>query len=222
MSSPIYSSQKKEDRRKSYSDTTRPSKETPSHLLLYKTQICRAYTKHGKCRYSSKCQFAHGQSELRDATHHPKFRTAKCKFFYETGICPFGESCAFLHGSETKQRSKSHETDTTQENLLPRSFFDDPVYEPSKTKRRNSDNYAKPASLINIGTSSDWSKKNETLDMHSRRSSAILDDYRQDKSEHYQLFPETFKFQESIWSPIGQSGVSISLKYPSSSEIRES
>lgn len=32
---------------------------------LYKTELCRAFSKDGFCRYNSKCQFAHGLEELR-------------------------------------------------------------------------------------------------------------------------------------------------------------
>lgn len=33
---------------------------------MYKTRNCRSFIVSGKCRYGSKCQFAHGIEELRD------------------------------------------------------------------------------------------------------------------------------------------------------------
>lgn len=41
-------------------------------LGLYKTELCRSWEEKGTCRYGSKCQFAHGQDELRDVPRHPK------------------------------------------------------------------------------------------------------------------------------------------------------
>merc|ERR1739838_1231367 len=31
----------------------------------YKTELCRPFSEHGTCKYGEKCQFAHGQAELR-------------------------------------------------------------------------------------------------------------------------------------------------------------
>lgn len=43
-------------------------------LGLYKTELCRSWEEKGTCRYGSKCQFAHGEEELRKVARHPKVR----------------------------------------------------------------------------------------------------------------------------------------------------
>ena len=41
-------------------------------LGLYKTELCRSWEEKGSCRYGAKCQFAHGEEELRTVSRHPK------------------------------------------------------------------------------------------------------------------------------------------------------
>lgn len=64
---------------------------------LYKTELCRSFTETGTCRYGHKCQFAHGQHELRPVVRHPKYKTETCKKFATTGHCPYGTRCRFIH-----------------------------------------------------------------------------------------------------------------------------
>jgi len=64
---------------------------------LYKTELCRSFVETGMCRYGSKCQFAHGQSELRPVLRHPKYKTDFCKTFHTIGTCPYGTRCRFIH-----------------------------------------------------------------------------------------------------------------------------
>ncbi|KAI9995953.1 hypothetical protein PInf_013131 [Phytophthora infestans] len=54
---------------------------------LYKTELCKHFTENGSCRYGSKCQFAHGEEELRGVLRHPKYKTTRCKAFLSTGKC---------------------------------------------------------------------------------------------------------------------------------------
>lgn len=69
---------------------------------LYKTELCRGYEEEGSCRYGSKCQFAHGMSELRPVQRHPKYKTEICKTFWERGECPYGKRCCFVHNEVEK------------------------------------------------------------------------------------------------------------------------
>lgn len=48
-------------------------------LGLYKTELCRSWEEKGTCRYGSKCQFAHGEEELRKVARHPKYKTEICR-----------------------------------------------------------------------------------------------------------------------------------------------
>lgn len=41
-------------------------------LGLYKTELCRSWEEKGSCRYGPKCQFAHGEEEIRKVARHPK------------------------------------------------------------------------------------------------------------------------------------------------------
>lgn len=63
----------------------------------YKTELCRAYTEHGACRYGDKCQFAHGREDLRTVARHPKYKTDLCRTYHSTGLCPYGPRCHFIH-----------------------------------------------------------------------------------------------------------------------------
>ena len=45
---------------------------------LYKTELCRSWEEKGSCRYGSKCQFAHGEDELRQVQRHPKVSFMHC------------------------------------------------------------------------------------------------------------------------------------------------
>jgi len=64
---------------------------------LYKTELCRSFCETGACRYGHKCQFAHGEHELRPVMRHPKYKTETCKTFSNTGTCPYGNRCRFIH-----------------------------------------------------------------------------------------------------------------------------
>lgn len=65
---------------------------------LYKTEICRSFTENGGfCKYGSKCQFAHGEEELRPVRRHPRYKTKLCRNFSATGRCPYEQRCRFIH-----------------------------------------------------------------------------------------------------------------------------
>lgn len=49
-------------------------------LGLYKTELCRSWEEKGSCRYGTKCQFAHGEDELRKVQRHPKVRLLRVIF----------------------------------------------------------------------------------------------------------------------------------------------
>ncbi|PPQ66103.1 hypothetical protein CVT26_010904 [Gymnopilus dilepis] len=66
-------------------------------LGLYKTELCRSWEEKGSCRYGAKCQFAHGEDELRKVQRHPKYKTEICKTFWVSGSCPYGKRCCFIH-----------------------------------------------------------------------------------------------------------------------------
>ncbi|XP_006627714.2 mRNA decay activator protein ZFP36 [Lepisosteus oculatus] len=63
----------------------------------YKTELCRSYQENRTCKYGNKCQFAHGEAELRGQYRHPKYKTEACRTFYNFGYCPYGSRCHFIH-----------------------------------------------------------------------------------------------------------------------------
>ncbi|KAJ1564203.1 hypothetical protein HK096_009142 [Nowakowskiella sp. JEL0078] len=71
---------------------------------LYKTELCRSWEETGYCRYGSKCQFAHSETELRQIDRHPKYKTEMCKTFWEKGTCPYGKRCCFVHTDRNLQK----------------------------------------------------------------------------------------------------------------------
>jgi len=77
-------------------------KKTKFNTRLYKTELCRSWTELGYCPYGdSRCQFAHGKSELRPVIRHKKYKTVKCKNFL-AGYCPYGSRCCFIHSEEVE------------------------------------------------------------------------------------------------------------------------
>ncbi|KAI0003726.1 hypothetical protein BJV74DRAFT_793355 [Russula compacta] len=86
-------------------------------LGLYKTELCRSWEEKGTCRYGPKCQFAHGEDEIRKVSRHPKvvpsslplsqgpvltsyltqYKTEICRTFWVSGSCPYGKRCCFIH-----------------------------------------------------------------------------------------------------------------------------
>lgn len=65
---------------------------------LYKTEICRSFSENnGFCKYGTKCQFAHGEAELRPVRRHPRYKTKLCRNFSASGSCPYDARCRFIH-----------------------------------------------------------------------------------------------------------------------------
>ncbi|CAK9439731.1 uncharacterized protein LODBEIA_P38310 [Lodderomyces beijingensis] len=65
---------------------------------LYKTELCGPFMKTGTCTYGSKCQFAHGEEELKHVERPPKWRSKPCSNWTKYGSCRYGNRCCFKHG----------------------------------------------------------------------------------------------------------------------------
>lgn len=74
---------------------------------LYKTEVCRSWQDYQMCPYGAKCQFAHGDAELRQVERHRKYKTKKCKKFHSEGVCPFGSRCIFIHEEDERELPNS-------------------------------------------------------------------------------------------------------------------
>lgn len=82
----------------------------------YKTELCRPFKETGECKYGEKCQFAHGENELRTVQRHPKYKTEYCRTFYGVGLCPYGSRCHFLHDLSGEDNGDNNNTRTRGSN----------------------------------------------------------------------------------------------------------
>ena len=100
---------------------------------FYKTRICKNWEQTGSCQYGARCNFAHGDDEMRanpslpgwsataasarpstrrqqeppeetDPRAAPLYKTRMCKNYELSGACKFGDRCIFAHGKEELRR----------------------------------------------------------------------------------------------------------------------
>ncbi|AOW28024.1 hypothetical protein I503_02475 [Candida albicans SC5314] len=71
---------------------------TQINTQLYKTELCASFMKTGVCPYANKCQFAHGENELKHVERPPKWRSKPCANWTKYGSCRYGNRCCFKHG----------------------------------------------------------------------------------------------------------------------------
>lgn len=108
--------------------------ETLENQKLYKTELCRSFLETGTCGYGSKCQFAHGDNEVRNVPRHPKYKTTLCRSYVKTGTCNYGERCHFVHESPSstpRGRSRSSSISTPQTRSRSNSSLAPPAGPPS-------------------------------------------------------------------------------------------
>lgn len=66
---------------------------------LYKTELCSSFVRSGGyCPYGDKCQFAHGDDELKRVDRPNNWRSKPCQNWIKTGTCAYNERCCFRHG----------------------------------------------------------------------------------------------------------------------------
>lgn len=76
-------------------------------IILYKTEMCRAFTETGVCKYGFQCQFAHYLEELRPVLRHPRYKTDICKTWWKSGgKCPYGKRCCFIHDESAEELAR--------------------------------------------------------------------------------------------------------------------
>ena len=85
----------------------------------YKTTLCKKYMSSKSCPYGEKCQFAHGEQELRSPSiqannnlmynmamgnkgqnSYLNYKIIKCKNWEKDKTCKYGQHCTFVHGEE--------------------------------------------------------------------------------------------------------------------------
>jgi hypothetical protein len=70
---------------------------------LYKTELCATFIRYGSCPYGKKCQFAHGDHDLKAVDRPPKWRSKPCQNWLRTGTCAYNERCCFRHDTVKPQ-----------------------------------------------------------------------------------------------------------------------
>ena len=89
----------------SYPRTKSADENKPSTTARYKTELCRPFQDYGFCRYGDKCQFAHGEDDLRVLPRHPKYKTDLCRTYHTRGFCPYGSRCHFIHNLDEARKA---------------------------------------------------------------------------------------------------------------------
>lgn len=69
----------------------------PVNTQLYKTELCDSYMKFSYCPYGNKCQFAHGENELKRVSRPANWRSKPCANWAKYGSCRYGNRCCFKH-----------------------------------------------------------------------------------------------------------------------------
>lgn len=73
-------------------------KKTTTNTDLYKTELCASFmSSGGHCPYGEKCQFAHGEKELKFIDRPPKWRSKPCQNWVKNGSCSYNARCCFRH-----------------------------------------------------------------------------------------------------------------------------
>ena len=87
----------------------------------YKISLCKHYNTQKGCRYGEKCQFAHGNLDLRPniSQYSPmiqnqndflNYKVVKCKNWDKNKTCKYGMYCSFAHGNNELRTKKDNLT----------------------------------------------------------------------------------------------------------------
>lgn len=92
-------------RRKNAANASASSSASSDSGRNYKTEMCNKWLERGECPYGNKCQFAHGESELRSGAKHldSRYKQSVCRNFHEKGSCPYGKRCRFIHNETPEE-----------------------------------------------------------------------------------------------------------------------
>lgn len=86
---------------------TEDSESDPKQTIKFKTEMCKNWVEKGKCSYSIRCKFAHGEHELVKASNDKKdeeeYKTKMCTAYNKKHYCPYGVRCLFIHEAKTAQ-----------------------------------------------------------------------------------------------------------------------
>lgn len=91
--------------------------ENAENNLKYKTSICRHFEKKGHCPLQENCQFAHGNTELRQIREHRLYKTRLCRLHVEGKSCPYGDKCYYYHSEDEMNAALLERRYTSQPHL---------------------------------------------------------------------------------------------------------
>merc|ERR1711964_603492 len=78
----------------------------------FKTEMCVKFQQLGACPYGKRCNFAHGENELKTISRHPLYKTRPCIPFIQTKKCPYGRRCNFIHSiGDPRNQNKTPQLD---------------------------------------------------------------------------------------------------------------
>ncbi|CAK71671.1 unnamed protein product (macronuclear) [Paramecium tetraurelia] len=86
-------------------EMTSSSDESQSHTK-FKTEMCKNWSLLGRCNYSNKCQFAHGENEKITRQSNMKYKSKLCRSFHQEYVCFYGARCQFIHESRSVEQIK--------------------------------------------------------------------------------------------------------------------
>lgn len=94
--------------------TSRKNNFTPStpYVHKFRTEMCKNFELHGKCKYGHECSFAHGKHQMmlkKDVS--ALYKTKDCKKYMTTGYCPYGSRCQFIHRETAKTPEVSNQSE---------------------------------------------------------------------------------------------------------------
>lgn len=157
----------------------------------YKTELCKNYSKLGKCSYKSKCRYAHREDELVSKNISNKnYKKTKCdKFHNSPGYCPYGVRCQYIHNDMNFSNMSLFEFNYYQMLLITK------YYNPSNLEKTNNSliNYEEVQNNLPIN-----SFQSSSYFYLSNRSSNELSRENQNipKSSRLTVFKEVTKRKE--------------------------
>ena len=89
----------------------------------YKTEMCKTWLSDGTCPYGPKCQFAHGEHELRKRFGK---KTKVCKNMLLFGKCKYGKRCSFIHPPAICPRTTEPEQCAPEERQVAEEMLEEP------------------------------------------------------------------------------------------------
>jgi len=167
---------------------------------LYKTEMCRNFKETGHCRYGYKCQFAHGEDELRGILRHPKYKTEICRSYHTTGSCMYGKRCRFVHHANemrTPEGDKMNDSNYSFQRQLAQLKFVDLMPSPDQSLFSSPGTIPQEWFIEVEKLMGDLSLNNEHIPQNNDTSRTLSNDQTEKEIESMKVFePQVARFEE--------------------------